>query len=335
MVKTQIEEFVVRRWSVPQGCLQVDVHPLCGGLESAVALVIVTREPRDSPVPRRFVVKKLLPGCFREAEVYALLWKHLEQPPSPIVLGVDAVAGSQFLYLEDLRPISSWPWSDTVLAAAVCRALARFHDGADLPSERFAWDYEDELVRSAESTLAVAESARDAAGIRWWRRMGDLRQVVEALPIIRSRLLSAGSTVIHGDVHPGNVILRRGRPETQVALIDWSRARIGSPLEDVASWLHALGCWEPEARRRHDTLLRLYLDSRQVQSRLTRELRVDYSFASVSNGLSGAIRYHLAVLGDRGSPESMCQDSARALVAWERVVRRVTPLLTTRQRRCR
>jgi hypothetical protein len=38
-------------------------------------------------------------------------------------------------------------------------------------------------------------------------------------------------------------------------LIDWARARRGSPFEDVASWLHSLGCWEPEARRRHDSLL--------------------------------------------------------------------------------
>jgi hypothetical protein len=328
-MKARVAEFIARRWCVPRDLLDVNVQPLPGGLESAVALATVAENPRYPSVPSRFVVKELRPGCGREADVYERLWGHLKAPPVVRVLGLQAVGDTKYLYLEDVQPFSSWPWSDTLLAAAVCRELASLHASRSLPDAIFLWDYEANLAESAQATVELARRARDPSGRRCWRRVGDLRRVVAALPSIRSRLLSAGTAVIHGDMHPGNVILRSGHPVPQVALIDWGRARIGSPLEDVASWLHSLGCWEPQARRRHDTLMRAYLDSGEVRRPFTADLRVDYWFASVSNGLSGAIRYHMAVLSDPGSAEPARSDSRRALPAWERVVRRAAALLST------
>jgi hypothetical protein len=100
-------------------------------------------------------------------------------------------------------------------------------------------------------------------------------------------------------------------------------------MEDIASWLHSLGCWEPQARQRHDTLLRAYLNHRRVSRRFDTELRTTYWFASASNGLSGAIRYHLAVLSDATATELKRRDSEIALRAWERVIRRAAALLST------
>jgi aminoglycoside phosphotransferase (APT) family kinase protein len=154
------------------------------------------------------------------------------------------------------------------------------------------------------------------------------------LPAIRRRLLSGDTTVIHGDVHPGNVIVRPAGAIRDVVLIDWARARVGSPLEDVASWLHSLGCWEPQARRRHDTLMRAYLEARTVRRPFTSNLRVEYWLASVSNGLSGAIRYHLSVLADPMSDERVRYNSGQALAAWERVVRRAAAVVSTNLDRC-
>jgi aminoglycoside phosphotransferase (APT) family kinase protein len=131
-------------------------------------------------------------------------------------------------------------------------------------------------------------------------------------------------------MHSGNVILRRtGGGTIEVRLIDWARARIGSPLEDIGSWLHSLGCWEPEARRRHDTLMRAYLASRRVPCTFDSNMRILYWFASASNGLAGAIRYHLAVLGNATVTETARANSGRALIAWERVVRRAATLVST------
>jgi len=81
-------------------------------------------------------------------------------------------------------------------------------------------------------------------------------------------------------------------------LLDWGRARFGSPLEDVSSWLQSVGYWEPEVRRRHDTLLRSYLRARDLSDHLSPELRELYWMAAACNAMSGALRYHLAVMLD-------------------------------------
>jgi hypothetical protein len=279
--------------------------------------------------PRELVVKQLSGPFAREGDVYEALWSHLARPPAVQMFGQDVCVDSTYLYLEHAASISPWPWSDTALSASVCRELAQLHDAPGLSREVFSWNYDEELIRSAEDTLDVAATARNSLGRRVWRRLGDLRRVVEALPRIRHRLLSDGSTVIHGDMHPGNVILRPSEESMDVVLVDWARARIGSALEDVASWLHSLGCWEPQARKRHDTLMRAYLEARRVPCAFSSELRVDYWFASVSNGLSGAIRYHLAVSADPAAPSSAQVNSGVALIAWERVVRRAAALLNT------
>jgi aminoglycoside phosphotransferase (APT) family kinase protein len=330
---SRVKAFVARQWGVPEDSITVQVEPLQGGLESLVARARITHADRR-PIPG-LVVKELQSGFEREAGIYEVLWRHLEPPPAVRVLGSDVTAHATYLYMEDAESISSWPWWDTALAAVVCRALAHLHDSSpSLPRDAFSWNYEAALSRSAESTLEAANAARDKSGRRYWRRLGDLRRVVGMMPAIRLRLLSQGATVIHGDVQPGNVILRPGSPHPQAAFIDWARARIGSPLEDIASWLHSLGCWEPQARRRHDTLMRAYLEAGRVRRPFAADVRFDYWLASASNGLAGAIRYHLAVLSDSAATESARYDSGRALREWERVVRGVAGLLSTTGNRC-
>jgi aminoglycoside phosphotransferase (APT) family kinase protein len=325
---TQVTAFVSRRWRVPTELLRVEVQRLHGGLESAVARARILHPEGDSAIPSQLVIKHLPAGFEREADVYEILWRHLDRPPAVRLLGREVAAGATYMYLEDVQPLASWPWADAQRAGAVCRALARLHDAAVLPHAAFSWNYETELVCSAQSTLARAADARHASGQRVWGRIGDLRRVVTSLSRIRQRLVAGATTVIHGDVHPGNVLLRAGA-DPEVVLIDWARARVGSPLEDVASWLHSLGCWEPEARRRHDTLMRSYLDARRNGGPFSTDMRKDYWFASASNGLSGAIRYHLAVLSDRESTAAARYDSGRALSAWQRVISRAAALLRT------
>lgn len=330
---SRVEAFIARRWCAPPGGFRVDVQPLHGGLESAVARARVSAADVHAVMPRELVIKELPAGFEREADVYDALWRHLESPPAVRLFGREVAGRATYLYLEEAQASRSWPWAETLSAGAVCRALARLHDSRALPQDVFVWDYETGLARSAQSTLELARDARDTGGRRLWRRLGDLRRVVAALPRIRQRLLSGETSVIHGDMHPGNVILRGGANHA-VAMIDWARSRMGSPLEDVASWLHSLGCWEPEARRRHDTLMRMYLDARRPRQVFSSSVRVDYWLASASNGLSGAIRYHLAVLADEGAADAVRYDSQRALIAWERVIRRAASLVSTNLERC-
>lgn len=326
----RIVRFLTRHGFSAGPLTEVAAHPLQGGLESSVFKATVPN-PLPGHAPAALIVKQLHGVQKREAAFYRQLWASADSPPTVRYLGSEAAGENEYLYLECVEP-TPWPWTDHAVSAAVCRALARLHHEPRIPRSMLNdWDYESELAASAEQTLALAHSARDAAGKTLWRRLGDLRRVVACLPRLRATLIAEGATVVHGDVHPGNVLI----PETanggpaRVVFVDWARARIGSPLEDVASWLHSLGCWEPEARRRHDTLLLTYLNSCPAPTRLSPELREHYWFASASNGLSGAIRYHLSVLNDPATSDLQRGNSRRALPAWERVIRQAAAICAT------
>ena len=315
--------FASTTWSIPVADLELSLQEIVGGLESRVVRAIFRSRLAKDLRSSSFVVKELRGLQRRETTIYRELWTRSTAPPTVQLLGIEKTEDTDYLYLEEATPQSEWPWNQTFTSAAVCHALARLHDSEQWqPKNLIAWDYESHLANSANETLAVALDARNEAGLRHWRRIGDLRRVVAALPKMRSALLKA-TAFIHGDVHSGNVILRAGE-KAEIAFIDWARARFGSPLEDLASWLHSLGCWEPEARRRHDTLLRAYLEARSSKQPITKGLRTLYWYASASNGLSGAIRYHLLQLMDPGRSSEMKSDSARILRSWERVIRRVT-----------
>lgn len=319
-------QFASRTWSIPIADLELSLEEITGGLESRVVRASFRSPLAKDRWPTTFVVKELRDFQRRETNIYRELWSRSTAPPTVRLLGFESTEDADYLYLEEATPQTEWPWNQIFISAAVCQALARLHDNEQLrPKILIDWDYESDLAKSADETLAVALHARDAAGVRHWRRIGDLRRVVAALPKLRSTLLQA-TAFIHGDVHSGNVILRASE-KREVAFIDWARARLGSPLEDLASWLHSLGCWEPEARRRHDTLLRAYLEARSSKQRITTDFRTLYWYASASNGLSGAIRYHLLVLIDPVCSSDMKSDSARILRSWERVIRRVTEAL--------
>jgi aminoglycoside phosphotransferase (APT) family kinase protein len=109
---------------------------------------------------------------------------------------------------------------------------------------------------------------------------------------MRRQLLEA-PVIVHGDMHPGNVLLRRQGRKLVPVFLDWVRVRLGSPMEDVSSWLQSLGYWEPDARRRHDTLLKRYLEASGRGSTLSSSVREHYGLAGASNALAGALRYHL------------------------------------------
>ncbi len=322
-------QFASRSWSIPVADLELSLEEIVGGLESRVLRVNIRSRAAKDLRPSSFVVKELRGLQRRETNIYQKLWTRSTAPPTVRLLGIETTEDADYLYLEEATPQSEWPWKQTFTSVAVCQALARLHDTEQWhPRTPLSdWDYESDLAKSTGETLDVALDARDEAGVRHWRRIGDLRRVVSALPKMRSALLRA-TTFIHGDVHSRNVILRASE-NGEIVFIDWARARFGSPLEDVASWLHSLGCWEPEARRRHDTLLRAYLEARSSKQKITTKLRTAYWYASASNGLAGAIRYHLLVLTDPECSSEMKTESARVLDTWQRIIRRVAAILAT------
>jgi hypothetical protein len=213
-MESQAVQFLVSRCPAFDARHRVMLTPLSGGLEAVVARATVNGlSRRHREIPRRFIIKELRGAQRREAAVYDELWLEGAAPPAARVFGVTRAEDADYLFLEDVRPFASWPWSDTDVSAAVCRVLAKLHR-ARLPRARILseWNYEEELRESAASTLGLAESARSEAGDRIWRRLGDLRKVVEALPALRDCLLREKMAFIHGDMHPGNLLVRRRGP---------------------------------------------------------------------------------------------------------------------------
>jgi aminoglycoside phosphotransferase (APT) family kinase protein len=186
------------------------------------------------------------------------------------------------------------------------------------------WDYEAELLESSRTTLDVLEQMARQEDLRPARqRLPAVRRVVASIPLIRQQLAGdgRGAVVLHGDLHPGNTIIRRQGASPQAILLDWGRTRLGSALEDVCSWLQSLGYWEPEVRRYHDTLLRHYLAARGGSSHLSRSLRDLYWLAGACNGLAGALRYHLLVMADSVNRTTRVRRAAAHSVRdWLRVI---------------
>ncbi|WP_437763350.1 aminoglycoside phosphotransferase family protein [Sorangium sp. So ce764] len=304
----------------------VELRPLEGGLCSDVALV--TARLRDGGRRRRIaLVAKLVQGVTaREAAVYRRLATSVARSFSPELLGAQRLGRRRWLlYLEQIVPAHRWPWTDSAPTAQVLERLARLHreatQGASLP----AWDHDAERLAAARGTLILAERLRPGEVPALARALPALRRVVVALPAMRRQLLAfqpLGSATIHGDVHPGNVMIRHRGGITEPVLLDWARARVGSPLEDVSSWLQALGYWEPEARRRHDTLLAGYLVARGLAPVLTRPLRDAYWFAAASNVLAGALGHQLSMASRPGASPKARAAATRNATDWLRVIRR-------------
>jgi hypothetical protein len=128
-----------------------------------------------------------------------------------------------------------------------------------------------------------------------------------------------GQAVLHGDVHSGNVLIREVTGTRSAVLLDWARARLGSPLEDVSSWLESLSYWEPDVRKQRTSLLRQYLRARGLPPAVVGEACVWYWVAAASNALAGALRYHLQRAMGELSPRRQA-DAVRAVRGYLRAI---------------
>lgn len=324
-VEAAIGLILEREGGSPPGGLQVDVRPLRGGLTSQSVVVVCARY-RDGGGRHRTcrLVVKSGGRSAREAEVYRnVVHPHLPDTSPRMLDALPLSDGSYRLFLEAVRRTRSWPWTDLTLGAKVMSRIARLHSSSHLAGPAVSdWDYESELAKTAAGTLEVAERQLSGPGRG---ALPALRRVVENLSAIRRQLLRFDvlpATVIHGDLHPGNVLVRRWRGADEPSFLDWDRCRVGSPLEDVSSWLQSLAFWEPRVRQKHDTLLTAYLLERGIAVPPSREVRDAYWLAAACNGLSGALTYHLAALADPSAAKRAKESSEGAVQDWVRVVRR-------------
>jgi hypothetical protein len=303
------------------GAPVVNVVPLRGGLEAAVARVTLRDEARRE---HHVVVKRLASDARREAVRYHTL---ASSGVTPSLLGAVDHGDSTYLFLERVRPVSSWPWRDSTNTRLVLEQLARVHRFGDEAVHLDERNYDAELVSSAAETVAIAaDSVRSIPELDIRRELRPLRRVTASVAEMRKQMNAAlGTTFIHGDVHTGNVMLRIRAARPEVLFLDWGRSRFGSPLEDVSSWLLSLRSWEPAAARDHDTLFRAYLAAAGRPTALTPELRDAYWFAAAGNVLAGALR-HQIVVARESSGKQRTTALAQGRVAF-RIVRRAAERL--------
>ncbi|MFC4175434.1 phosphotransferase [Microvirga sp. GCM10011540] len=309
---------------------QVDRQPFGGGMEAS-QVELVTARYREGGLPRllRVVMKRLQGRPAREAAIYEGLVAHCASRISPRLLAVEHSDDSVLLCLEAIRRTASWPWRNLSAGSELLVRLAHFHRIAgEADAEIPAWDYEAELGLLAEATWTALDRCRSQPGLSALARdLPALRRIVLERVRLREQLLAEhpfGCRPIHGDVHPGNVLVCRRGQGAEPVLLDWGRARLGSPLEDASSWLQSLRVWEPEAGRRHDTLLAAYLSAFGADGGLTSSVRDAYWIAGASNALSGALLHHL----QRAQEPALCaRRRAAAFTAardWLRVLRRAS-----------
>lgn len=307
------------------GEVAVHVTRLRAGLEAAAVHLVVARgrDQHGQRVEHRYVHKVAHGVGAREAAVYRRLVRRHVPALAPRLFHVERPRKAlAILYLEHVagRP---WPWSDLDVSAAVLERIAELHDlepETSLP----AWDYDSDLVGMARWTVDMARRVTTSPARELVRgAVPMLEELTEQLPAMRRYLASErpfAGRVIHGDLHPGNVMIRGLDGYAEPVLIDWARAREGSALEDVSSWAQSLSTWEPEMRRRHDSLLQRYLVARGLSPRLSTELRDLYWFAAASNALAGALGVHLEALAAQPEPDPD-GPSARSARDWLRVAR--------------
>jgi aminoglycoside phosphotransferase (APT) family kinase protein len=118
------------------------------------------------------------------------------------------------------RALTAAPWRLRRLVVALARTQADLHR-LPLPSWATADEPEWSLL---ERRLAVV---RIVAAMMPSRDLADCLAAVDAL---RSRLTEAAPVICHGDFHPYNVLVHRGR----LAVIDWTDCGLGDPHGDVA-----------------------------------------------------------------------------------------------------
>ncbi|MDJ0386842.1 phosphotransferase [Roseomonas sp. E05] len=304
--------------------------PLHGGIEAASVLLVTARyrDEAGRPVMRRFVVKHLRGRAAREGAIYETLLPHHAARLAPRLLGrLPLDADGSLLFIEAIRRAEAWPWRDLALGNDLLQRLAALHAAGPQAAQAMPpWDYAAELQAMAEATYAALDACRlhpELAVLARERRT--VGRIVLGLPALRGSLLAEqpfGTRLLHGDMHAGNALAcRRGRGVEPV-LIDWGRARLGSPFEDVSSWLQSLRCWEPQVQRFHDSLLKAYLAGLGLPQRLTSQVRAAYWVAAASNALAGALLHHLHLARDPRQGTARRAEAFRAARDWLRVLRR-------------
>lgn len=166
--------------------------------------------------------------------------------------------GRFWLFLEDGGRFLLQNYSDVTRWVAAARWSARFQDA----------------MRSTDPALLAFLPHRDRGALEQCahrvarvlprlgrEERGRLERGLELFSSGRDWLLRSPQSVIHGQLFGQNVLLRRGRGEHEVIVIDWETASIGPRLFDLVSL--SSGKWKEEERQ---AMRRAYFDEQRARA---------------------------------------------------------------------
>jgi Ser/Thr protein kinase RdoA (MazF antagonist) len=184
---------------------------------------------------------------FKTPELYAFRW----DPP-----------GDRFwLFLEDVGDARLSHVADFDLWVAAACWAARFHAATrHLPAAQT--DYLVRLDQCQDQSWAECVQ----------RKLPDLRTadrplIQRALDHYRGllhRIRALPQCIVHGEFFPRNIVVRRGRPDQPLAVIDWESAALGPSYLDLVSL--TTGRWKTDQRR---AMWRAYFEQYQADTGLS------------------------------------------------------------------
>jgi aminoglycoside phosphotransferase (APT) family kinase protein len=222
--------FGERLGSVPSVTLAEPI-PLAGGAVASCHRLAATARIPDREVRASFVLKRP-PSWSAEAHALRLL-RAVQLPPERVpelVAAGEDGAGSWLLltYHEGVNPPSNALPLQVLetLAQIHCHYAGRTSDLAILPQLDFQWwkQYLSDVVMTALDVAGATSSRSEAiqrlhAAARRWAADPRIAEALDVLP----------RTLVHGDMHLGNIIVG----DQGASIIDWGNARAGPAHVDL------------------------------------------------------------------------------------------------------
>ncbi|MGH3179904.1 MAG: aminoglycoside phosphotransferase family protein [Streptosporangiaceae bacterium] len=206
------------------------VRPLAGGavaqrVDQVTLQLTGLREPLE-------LVRKQVPAH----EIAGLRAAQAVRPDAAAIPELVA-CGSDWL-ITPLAPGSPLTWGDAVpvdLVDALAALHARYHGAAGLPAAipRVTPAWWQALCRDWVDPLLREHAARHPPQTITRARM--LISRAAGHPAVSAVLAELPPTLLHGDVHPGNVLVDADR----ATLIDWGSSRVGPAALDLANLVTA------------------------------------------------------------------------------------------------
>ena len=233
-------------------CIKVYIRPIYDGLPGPQRLFLKFSKP---------VHPVTTPDTGREVQFYRNIAPHT--PIDALVRCYDAafdpVHHRLHVLLEDVsethssEPPSQLPFAEAQ-AEMVVDALAQIHaiwwDRPPFEISGQPWPNAEELEqRIAHVRSDVGDFIEFLGGRLSKPRHKTYENVLQALPVLYTRLLDArGFSVVHDDVHIGNVLYPRTPADGVIRLVDWQTWHVDIAVKDLAHMMAVF--WFPDTRRR-------------------------------------------------------------------------------------